>query len=228
MKRCFALTSLTVALFAAAIGCGPKKSLRPKRSKATDKATETVATSEAATPNGGPPAAAPAGPAPAPAPIAIPVAPAGVGGASGSGMAVVILMLPADAARSGGTATAAAARTYKLSLSANSDTATIQVDGQPAVTAPVQRVYPSAPRAPAVAAVRAAAVVAPRAIAAAPARPRYIPQPLLVQPEAVYDAPADAGEVRARQTRRATITTAMRPPLAPPVIINPNGAPIID
>jgi hypothetical protein len=216
MKHCFALTSLTVALFAVATGCGPKKSLRAKKSKPV----ETVATSEAAAPSSAPPVAAAAAPTPAAAPVAIPVAPAGAGGASGSGMAVVILMLPADVARPG--ETAGAARTYKLSLSANTDTATIQVDGQPAVTAPVQRVYPTAPRAPAVATWRAPAVVAPRP-ASAPVRPRYLPQPPVAQREAGYDAPLDA-----RQSRRGAITTAMRPPLPPPVIINPNGAPIID
>jgi hypothetical protein len=219
MKRCFALTCLTVALIAVATGCGPKKSLRAKKSKAT----ETVVPSEATAP----------APAPAVAAAPAPVAPAGAGGASGSGMAVVILMLPGSETKGGVAASRPGApHTYQLSLSADANSAVIQVDGQPAVTAPVQRIYPSTPsapspsRAPAVAALRAPAVVAPRPVAA-PARNRYLPPPV-AQPEIGYDGTFDVGEARARQARRAAITTAMRPPLPPPVIANPNGAPIID
>jgi hypothetical protein len=151
-------------------------------------------------------------------------------------MAVVILMLPAaDAARAPGTAPGAP-RTYKLSLSANSDSATIQVDGQPAVTTPVQRVFPAAapaPRAPAIAAPRAPAVsLRPSASsvprpAALPVRNRYVVQ----VPPTPYDIPTEGtmelGEAHAPIGRRTAISTSMRPPLPPPVI-NPNGAPIID
>jgi len=222
MKRCFALICLTVALIAVATGCGPKKSLRPKKSRVS----ETVAASEATTPAVAAPAAS------APAPVAVPVAPAGAGGASGSGMAVVILMLPGGDTRAGGlTNRPGAPHTYQLSLSADASSAVIQVDGQPAVTAPVQRLYPSAPRAlatpraPAAAALRPPTAVAPRPVVA-PARNRYLAPPV-AQPELGYDGTFDVGEARARQARRAAITTAMRPP-PPPVIANPNGAPIID
>ncbi|HEX2659465.1 MAG TPA: hypothetical protein VHU40_14375 [Polyangia bacterium] len=218
MKRRFALTCLTVTLVATAIGCGPKKSLRAKKARSTD-AEVTAGT----TPT---PAVPPAASAPVP-PVA--VTPAGAGGAPGAGMAVVILMLP-PAEAAGATGSAGASRTYKLSLSADSNTAVVQVDGQPAVTAPVQRVYPAAspPRVAAAPAVRAPALLVPRP--AAPVRPRLAVQapPPPVEPMPAFNGTMEPVDSRTRPLRRTSINTAMRPPLPPPAIMNPNGAPIID
>jgi|GEM_PF-6415081 len=224
MMRRFALTFLITAFVASAAGCGPKKSVRAKKPKAS----ESLATApEAAPPHPTPPveAAASVPPPTAVAPAAVPVQAAGAGGAPGSGMAVVILMLPAsDATRAIGTAGGSGApHTYKLSLSANASTAVIQVDGQPAVSAPVQRVFPTPARAPAVAAVHAPTAIVPRP-AAAP-RPRYLVPAAPAQ--IANDGTMEPGESHARQAQRASMTTAMRPPLPLPVM-NPNGAPIID
>jgi len=65
-------------------------------------------------------------------------------------MAVVILMLPGagdPAHRGSGTSltNGGAPLTYKLSLAPGGENATIELEGQPPVKAPVQRVYPSPP-----------------------------------------------------------------------------------
>jgi hypothetical protein len=152
-------------------------------------------------------------------------------------MAVLLLMLPAaDLARPGpGSGTAAGAgRTYKLSLSANADLATIEVDGRPPLTTPVQRVYPTAEPATR---GNGAAPVRPIVAGAGPAASR--PRPMA--PAAAFDprdAPLPLGESlalpepRVRASRRpSTVMTsraAERLPFDPIVFASPNGAPIIE
>ena len=126
-------------------------------------------------------------------------------------MAVVIVMLPGAP----GTGAAAGPHTYKLSLTADSDTASVEVDGQPLGDTRIQRVSPQA----------GASVAGARDAG----RARVVAGPSLSGPRVSPPRPFDVDDPRLRQMRRPP-TTTMRPPTleAPDLILNPNGAPIID
>jgi hypothetical protein len=113
-------------------------------------------------------------------------------------VAVVILMLPTDKT---GAAHAADPRTYKLSLTANSQTATVEVDGQQIGTARVQRVYPEE-------------------------RDRRPPRPAFARPVRREIPSADSGDPGGRE--RPTSGPSELSYTHRPAFLNPNGAPIID
>ena len=169
-------------------------------------------------------------------------------------MAVVILMLPGagdPAHRGSGTSltNGGAPLTYKLSLAPGGENATIELEGQPPVKAPVQRVYPSppprvspsslallrslpaAPPSKAPARATAAPLPGPPGYPPAAARARSLapPAPLPALNSPANDATA-MGDPRGPRISRRAIPTATRPPLSPPEIefTSANGAPIIE
>jgi hypothetical protein len=133
------------------------------------------------------------------------VAAAGPGAGDANPMTVVILMLPTDG-NSRGPHTDG--RTYKLSLTADAQTATVEVDGRQVGTTQVQHVFPRDHE-------RFTVKPGPDGTIAREVLPsRPDPQPGLAvtraRPPQPMGNPAGLSLVR------------------PPMVLNPNGAPIID
>jgi hypothetical protein len=204
------LGALVVASAACSNGTGTSSESSHERSSETRhespavrsnrKGEANVGAPEARPEPAGPLCSSPAGPAVAAPVVAEAPATGRSGAAANRSVAVVILMLPNDKTNPD-PAHDTEPRTYKLSLTANSETATIEVDGQQIGTAAVQRVYPEE-------------------------RDRRPARQMLARPTRREIPPTDPD---ARHARAGLMAAPSELSFAhPPPVLTPNGAPIID